>query len=120
MLKEQLTREIERAFMREFKTSLKDVNYYRPSPDSELDPVTGEYTEGVGGVDENIKALFRKPRGRIVDGVTITNDDMKVTVMQKWLSVEPEENDVINDEWRVIKHTGDAADVLWNIYVRRI
>jgi len=120
MFKEALKREMEGAFLRDFASSLVEVNLIREATDGVLNPVTEVYTGGTNGLDKTFKGMFRKYRKRLVDGINIYNGDMKLTVLQDWIDFTPTRNDIIDGVWRVVEVDEDTTKVFHNMQVRRI
>lgn len=120
MFKESLTKELERAFYRDFYTSLSDVTLVREATDSVYNPVTETYTGGTNGLNESFKGMFRKYKKRLVDGVNIYNGDVKLTVPQSWITFTPTRNDIIDGVWRVVEVDEDTTKVFHNMQLRRI
>jgi hypothetical protein len=120
MFRENIKREIANAWIREFGSNLTSVTYERSATDGVFDPVTETYTGGTNGLDESVKGMFRKIKSSLVDKMNLTIDDRKFTILQDDVTFTPEENDVLDGQWRVVKYNEDNAGVFYNIYVRRV
>jgi hypothetical protein len=120
MFRENIKREIANAWIREFGSNLTSVRYQRSATNGIFDPVTESYTGGTNGIDQTVNGMFRKIKSSLVDKLNLTLDDRKFTILQDDLTFTPEENDVLDGEWRVVKYDEDNASVFYNIYVRRV
>lgn len=120
MFREDIKREIANAWLREFRTNLTSVRYQRSATDGVFDPVTETYTGGTDPIDQTVSGMFRKIKTSLVDKMNLTMDDRKFTILQDDLAFTPEENDVLDGQWRVLKFDEDNASVFYNIYVRRV
>jgi hypothetical protein len=120
MFRENIKREIANAWIREFRSNLTSVRYQRSATNGIFDPVTETYTGGTNGIDQTVNGMFRKIKSSLVDKLNLTLDDRKFTILQDDLTFTPEENDVLDGEWRVVKYDEDNASVFYNIYVRRV
>lgn len=124
MFREDVRREMTRAWLREFSTLRKEVVFQR---EGNFDPVLE--TKSLL-LDETVKGIFRKIEQELQDGVNITNKDSKFTILQQELvnSVDqtlviPKENDIIlynNDKWRVLAVKEDSANIFWNLIIRGV
>lgn len=120
MLSERSKAMQKRAWYREFKDMLVTIPYKRASVQGDWDAVTETYVGGQVGIDTTVTGMFRNIKSSIVDKMNLTMDDRKFTIFQDDVAFLPEENDILNDEWKVLKFDEDPAHVYYNIYVRRV
>ena len=121
MVQEDVKKEMQRTFHRDFATMLRTTSYERAATDGSFDRVTETYTGGTNGFQESLQALWRKPKGKIVDGINVHVTDKKVTFLQDDVpTLTPQLNDVLDGKWRIILIESDPADVFWSVYVRRV
>lgn len=120
MLSERSKAMQKRAFYREFGSMLVEIPYERVSAKGDWNPVTQTYEGGSTGLNEVVKGMFRNIKSSIADKMNLTMDDRKFTFLQDDVDFVPEENDLLNGEWKVVKFDQDPANVYYNIYVRRV
>lgn len=121
MVQEDVKKEMARSFERDFATMLRITTYERAATDGVFDRVTETYTGGTNGFQKTLQALWRKPKGSIVDGINVHRSDKKITFLQDVdPTLTPQLNDVIDGVWRIVEFESDPADVFWTVYVRKV
>lgn len=116
--KKQLLKSIRRGFDKELKSSVKDISIVSNSnANTSYDPVTG--VVGNSGTPILGRGMFRNYSSKYVDGIRVKMTDQKVTLIQdEWSSYTPNEGDLIDDTYRVIRVSQDAFGATWTLQVR--
>lgn len=119
MLANDATREMYIAFTRGPLRSMRSTyTHSRESQGGVYDPVTETRTGGSGGFSSTLNGILRSVESKIVDGVTITNDMSKLTVLQMETDDVPEENDSVSSgdvDYRTVKVLQDPAKVFYHL-----
>jgi len=119
-VKNTLVRDIEIAFLRDMRSFLKAVNIKRPATDSIYDPVEETETGGTNSINTDTQGVYRRYKKYQIDDINIKYGDIKLTILQSYVDFEPQPNDIINDLYRVIKTSKDAADCFYTLQLRGI
>lgn len=118
--KNTLVRDIEISFQRDMRSFLKPVNIKRPATDSVYDPVEESESGGTNSINVNTQGVYRKYKKYQIDDINIKYGDIKLTILQSYIDFEPQPNDIINDSYRVIRKSEDAASCFYTMQLRGI
>jgi len=122
--KQTAKNEITRAFMLEFRTLLKQVQYIRQATNGSFNPITEVYTGGTNGLDLPVVGIFRKISFKKLQRLTtqqnINVEDRAFTFLKDNYTFDPKPDDVLDGQWKVITSDTDPTETLCTVYIRRV
>lgn len=121
MVRDQAYKAMRRAWLRDFRGMLKDVTIRKISSSATFDPVE-EVWNNPETIEETVQGLIRSERSSLRThlDVNLFNYDARVTVFKDDLEMIPTENDIVNEEFRIIRVIVDPADIFYQLYVRTV